>query len=410
MMTMTRTACRRPWRVALALALVLFPATRTAAQGPPVDADPTTFAFRLGPLLLTPGLRINELGVDTNVFQDDVNPKRDYVVAVSPDLTVFLRMRFLRFTMFTAAEFRHYVKYESERSVGQQLRARLDFLLSRLKPYVSAARVNSFDRPTKEIDARAEHLMPEYAGGVYFELSPQSNLYVDVTRSAIEYRNGEQFQGVALDRSLNHVTYRYSGGLTSAVTPLTSFTVSGNYEDSQFDWEPLRDTTSRGGTVQLRFGPEAVMRGELTVGYRDFRPVDPEVVPYQGVIASGRLGLPVLDRGSLNFTGSRDVQYSFDAQESYYLDSQVTVAYNHRVVGPFDLQVSGGYGEMNYGNRLGRLPKAERVETYAGGVGYNLKDQSRLGFDYEYQKRHSDQQETRGYVRRRVFGSWSYRF
>jgi hypothetical protein len=397
-------------RAALAVAVLVTAAGSARAQGAPSDADPTAFAFRLGPVLLTPGLQINELGVDTNVFNDEFNAKRDFVFAASPDLNVFFRLRFVRFTMTTAADFRYYAKYKTERSVGQQLRGRVDFLLSRLKPYVSGERANSFARPNKEIDTRAEHLTPTIASGVYYELSPQSNIYVDVTRTGVQYRNGETFSGVALNTALNHVTYQYSGGLTTAVTPLTTLTVSGNYEESTFDFEPIRNTTSRGANAQWQFGTDAVLRGNVVVGYRDFRPVDPEVTPYKGVTANTNVAIPVLDRGSLQLGLTRDVQYSFDQAQSYFVDTAVKSTYTHRVVGPFDLQVVAALERLDYSSRLGLAPKLERLSTYAGGVGYNLKDQSRFGLSYEYERRHSNHEDVRGYVRRRIFTSWTYRF
>jgi Putative beta-barrel porin 2 len=412
----------RRWRIGVAAGvaaawLMLAPTSARAqgsAGGPgaPLDADPTQFAFRLGPVLLTPGLQVDELGVDNNVFRESVDPKQDWVVAASPDLNVYVRMRFIRFTMFTAANFRYYFEYESERSVGQQLRGRLDFLLSRLKPYVSASRTNSFDRPNKEIDARAEHLMPQLAGGFYFEWSPTTNFYVDVTRDEMQYRSGETFDGVNLDEALDSRTYRYSGGLVTSVTPLTTISVSGNYEETEFRYDPLRNTTSRGGQVGFTFGPEAVMRGSLTLGYRDFRPVDPTVEPYQGITANGNISIPVRDLGTLALMVFRDTQYSFDEAQAYYVDTTGQLTYTQRVFGPFDLQVQGSYGELDYGRTADQAPKTERLYTYGGGVGYNLQDRSRFGLNIEWLERETSlpSDTDRNYTNRRLFGSWTYRF
>lgn len=394
----------------MTVAVGLLVARAAQAQGPPPDVDPTTFAFRAGPVLFTPGLRIQELGVDDNVFQDPANPKRDYVVAFAPDLNVFTRTRFARVNLTSAADFRYYTKYESERSVGRQARARVDFLLSRIKPYVAAGLFNSFDRPNREIDARAEHLMADRTGGVYFEWSPQTHFFVDATQSKVDYRRGEVFRGVALDEALNMVTDTYSGGMVTAMTPLTMLTLRAGYGETRFRLKPIRNSFSRTASVRVFFGPEAVLRGEVDVGYKDFRTHEPRVQPYRGFVTTLRITAPVRDRGSFVLTGTRDVQFSYDEGQAYFVASDATATYTQRVFRALDVQAVAGRAWDDYGHREGLEPMAERIETYSGGVGYNLRDQSRLGVNYEYQRRVSTGEAGRAYIRRRVFTSWTYSF
>ena len=404
--TRTLTALVAP---AIAAVVLLAGGTDARAQGVS-NADPTTFAFRLGPLLLTPGLQITEIGADNNVFNEAVDPKQDYVIAAAPDLTGFMRLRFMRISFATGAEFTYFREYTSERSVGQQMSGRIDFLLGRLQPFVNASRANSFARPNKEVDARAEHLSPLLQAGVSYELSPTSNVFAGASRSQVQYRAGETFANVALDQALNHRTDVYDVGLFSSVTPLTSIRVTASYQEEIFDFEPERNSTSRVGTVQLQFGPDAIFRGNFSLGFRDFKTKDPEVRPYQGLIATGTVTIPVLDRGSLLTLVQRDVQTSFDKNESYFVNSEVSLTYTHRVLGPFDLQVTGAYGTLGYGKREGRVPKKETMQSFGGGLGYNLRDQSRLGLNYEQVDRRSNVESDRAYAKNRVYGSWTYRF
>jgi hypothetical protein len=96
--------------------------TVALAQGPLTegfgDAEPATFAFRLGPILATPGLTVREIGVDTNVFDEPVDPKRDYMATVSPDLQLFARLGLLRVTATSAADFTYYREYAEERAIS----------------------------------------------------------------------------------------------------------------------------------------------------------------------------------------------------------------------------------------------------------------------------------------------------
>lgn len=400
-----------PRLVPLVAAVSCLLAARSAfAQGPPPDIDPTTFAFRAGPVLFTPGLRIPELGVDDNVFQDAANPKRDYVVALSPDINVFTRTRFARINLSSAAAFRYYTTYASERSVGREMRARVDFLLSRLKPYAGAARLNNFERPNHEIDLRAERLTADRTAGLYFEWSPQTHFFVDATRSEVQYRRGEVFRGVALDEALNQATDSFSGGMVTGLTPLTTVAVRAGYGETRFRFAPARNSFSRTAGLRVMFAPEAALRGDLDLGYKDFRTHEPRVQPYRGLVAALRVTVPVRDWGSLAVNGSRDVQYSYDEGQAYFVASDITTTYTQRIFRGFDVQLVAGRAWLEYGRREGLESMADRVETYSGGVGYNLRDQSRLGVNYEYQRRVSTSEAGRAYLRRRLFTSWTYSF
>src|SRR4051794_20246676 len=54
--------------------------------------EPTAGTLRLGPARIAPGVVVREAGWDSNIFNEPVDPKEDYVIAVAPDASAFMRL------------------------------------------------------------------------------------------------------------------------------------------------------------------------------------------------------------------------------------------------------------------------------------------------------------------------------
>ncbi len=415
---MTVTPSPTRWRVAAVLllsgALLVAPSV-VLAQGPLTDgfgdSESTTFAFRIGPLLVTPGLTVREIGVDTNVFDEPVDPKRDFTATVSPDLRFFMRVGLIRFTASSAADFTYYREYADERGISRQLRARTDLLLGRVQPWVAAAFVQTRDRPNAELDRRARRHGLEYSGGLNLEISPRSSVFIATARTETKFREFEVFQGVDLATALNRESEIIDGGLRTSLTPFTTLTLRGGVQRDRFVHAPLRNSDSTVVSAQLDIAPDAIIRGRARIGYREFDPVDPSMEGHRGVVGLLSVGFSALGAARFDVAGTRDVEYSFEESDGYFVQTGLAFTYTQRLGGPWDVQGRAGRSWLDY--RLSaRSPDArnEHVDTYAAGVGYNLQDRSRIGLSYEYAERSAPTRADRRYDRRRIFGSWTYEF
>jgi len=200
----------------------------------------------------------------------------------------------------------------------------------------------------------------------------------------------------------------YSGGVRTDLTPLTALTVSAGVREDTFRFLPLRNADTRIATAALKLDAAAVVTGVVTAGFNDFKAVDPRVRPFRGLVGSVALAYPLLEVGRLDLVATRRLEYSFDAAEAYYLENAISLAYNHRLVGPFDAQVRGGRASFDYGNREGSPPHTDTLDTVETGVGYNLRNRTRVSFNYEYARRRSPALADRNYNRRRVFLAWTF--
>lgn len=371
------------------------------------ETEPTAGVLSFGPLKVVPGLIIREIGWDSNVFDEpeSASPKKAYVAAIQPDVSMFTRLRFLKVSAYAGSELTYYKKFESERSVGHAVRGRVDLLFSRMRPFIAGGQTKTRARPNGEIDVRADRKDEEFSGGFAFDLSPHSLLYAAAARTRNSFEDAFQ-EGVNLGESLTRHGNDYSAGLRTDITPLLALTIFGGYREDLFSAVPLRNSESRYGTAQFRFSPEAIINGTASFTYRDMSPVDPSIRPFRGLLGSVALSYAVLEAGRLNLGLTRNLEYSFDTTEAYYLDNTALMAYTHRIVGAIDAQAKGSRSYFDYSARDNVTAHQDTFDTVAGSVGYNLRNRTRVALNYEYSRRRSLELAVRNYERRRVFLSW----
>jgi hypothetical protein len=375
------------------------------------DTEPTTGVLSMGPVKVAPGIVIREAGWDSNVFDETEaeGPKSDFVLAAVPDVAMFSRLRFFKVSAYAGSELTYYHNYQSEQSIGHAVRGRVDLLLSRVRPFFGAGQTKTRTRPNGEITARANRKEEEISGGVAFELGANSSMYGATIRTKSSFKDAFE-ENLDLGQSLTREGLEYSAGVRTDLTPLAALTVSAGKRHDTFRFLPLRNANSNVAQATLKIDAAAVVTGAVMVGYTDFNAVDPRVKPFRGLTGSAALAYSLLEVGRLGLVAARRQEYSFDAAEAYYLENSITLAYNHRLFGAVDAQVSGSRAFFEYGFREGSPPHTDTLDTVESGVGYNLRNRTRVSFNYEHARRRSPALADRNYHRRRVYLSWAYAF
>lgn len=373
------------------------------------ETEPTAGVLSLGPVKLAPGLTIREIGWDSNVFNEPESPKEDYLIAMQPDLSVFSRLRFVKVSAYAGAELSYFQTYTSEDSVGHQLRGRVDLLLGRLRPFVAGGETKTRERANAEIDVRANRVSDELSGGIAFELSAHSLVYAATARTSNAFEDAFE-DGVNVAETMTRDGYDYSAGLRTDITPLLSLTVFGGYHEDRFTSVPERNSESYYSTAQLGFSPEGVINGAASLTYRAMTPVDPAVRAFKGILGTAALGYSFLEVGRFGLGLSRNIEYSFDTAEAYFIENSVSLSYTHRIVGMVDVQARAARSLFNYDASETVPPHEDTVDTVAGSLGYNLRNRTRVALNYEYSRRRSPVSADRNYERRRVYLSWLVAF
>ena len=111
---------------------------------------------------------------------------------------------------------------------------------------------------------------------------------------------------------------------------------------------------------------------------------------YTGPVASADLGY-VLRATRLTARVERDVTYSFEALEPYYLLTDLGFTITQRLTSRWDVVGRTARQVLDY-QAVGALTAPERTDRgrqLGGGVGYHVNEIMRLGLDTEYVSRRS---------------------
>src|SRR3954465_4857098 len=118
-----------------------------------VDEIRKNARMHVGPLYISPALLLKEAGIDSNVFNQAVDPKSDFTMTVTPqaDIAITFARRAL-LTTTVGSDLVYYQKYASERSVDPAVSVRGEAYAHRLTLFVEDSYLNTRERPNFEVD------------------------------------------------------------------------------------------------------------------------------------------------------------------------------------------------------------------------------------------------------------------
>lgn len=382
---------------------------QTTGTTDPLEAMP----IRFGQLGLSPTLAITNLGIDDNIFNDAADPKRDFTMTVTPRLQARVRTGKVLLSGTVATGLVYYQRYDDERSIDYATDGRVDVDLGWFQPYALASLLDTRERLNVELDERAPRTQTAVAVGTRLLLSPKTGIVFDFRQAGLDFAEGTTFDGVPLSQSLNSTTKTIETGLEFYLTPLTTFSVVASRQTDRFDQSPEKNADTLRILPSIRMEAPAIIRGSLAVGYRRFSAIDPETPDYSGLVVQGSLTHTFAEKTNVDLLLSRDVQYSFEESEPYYLTTGFRVVLTQQLGESFDVRAMVGRDRLEYREEAtSGVPndtRIDRASVLGAGVSYRFQANLRTGVDVEFGKRTSEV-PNRQYERTRVFASMTYGF
>jgi hypothetical protein len=375
--------------LSLAILLLVLCASATSAQtGSQPEARPRV---RLGPVGLTPGIGLTDLGVDTNVFNEPSNPKRDFTATVTPALDASIHLGRARVAARTRLDLVYFARYAGERSANTRNGVTVDAPLRRLRPYASADWISVRERPGFEIDERSKRREYRLTAGAEIRLGAATSATIDTSRRAIGFDAAEIFDGSYLFEVLNRTQSAVSIGIHRRVTPLTKVTLAVDAERSRFTHSPERDTNSVRVLPRVELAPSALVSGSVALGMRRMQPLSTVTPEFNGLVGATDVSYTLLGMTRVSFHLARDIDYSYDRAWPYYVSTGTAVALRQRIAGPWDVHVSGGRQGLRYVPRRDVFTaRLDHVVTLGGGTSYRLGPTTRVVFNVENVRRESE--------------------
>jgi len=390
--------------VPLLLALSALP---VAAQ----TSDPDAATVRIGPVGITPSLRLRDVGRDENVFNEHENPKSDFTLTVVPRAEVTVHPRGVRLSFTTGTEYVYYRTYASERSTNNSASLRADFELARFTPYLLVSGATTSERLNSEVDVRERHNQRLYGGGLAVKVGTRVTLGSSLQTTRLRYDEGATFRGEDLSRSFDSDIDSVDGSASVQLTPFTRLTMTVSREQQRFTQAVERDADSIRVTPTFAFSADAVLNGSVSIGYRRFLGKSSVLPQYSGVVSTVNVGTTLFSRHRVEAIFNRDLRYSYERLTPYYLTTGGTATVTTELVGPFDLRLSGSRQLLAY-HGLTVLPDEQpgddTVTGYSAGLWYRLREHLKIGITADRSSRDSDFSREREYRNRRIFASMTW--
>jgi hypothetical protein len=358
--------------------------------------DPAASArFRLGPVGFTPVIELRNIGVDSNVFNESAadEPQSDFTATFAPGVRSWLRVGRARLSVEQQVDLVYFHKFNNQRSANSHGVYRLEVPLARVTPYVSSALLYTRDRPGFEIDARARRSEGTLTAGADLQVGSRLTTGIAVRRGRHEYSAHETFQGAYLRELLNRDVESVELAVRHKATPLTTLVLLGETRRERFHESPVRDVDSVRITPGVEFDPFAIVSGRGFVGFRrmDFR--SPDVPDFSGLVASGDLTYRLLGATRVNLNALRDISYSYQVDEPYYVQTGATLSVTQVVRAGWDVIGRVGRQRLAYERRVGAVVTGNRLDgvwRVGGGAGYRFSQGLRIGVNVDSYRRRSD--------------------
>jgi hypothetical protein len=398
----------------LGLAAALFAgaaglANAQTMQAETVTPEPVREPIRLGSVNVYPSLSLRDVGVDSNIYNAAGGRREDFTYTVAPRVMTELPIGDARLVGTGGLGFVFFRTSKDQESVNSSASGLFDVREGRVRPSLQAGYSRSRQR-RGDIDVRALTVATNGRAGVDVTVSGVTSLTAWVVREKTEYASGEMFFGQDLGDQLDRKSTTFAAGARLDLTPFTSVVTAAELEQVRFTVARTRDADSYKFLPTVRFAEGAIVTGSAFAGLRDFRPLSGAMPSFRGFVAGGDIRFTIAQVSRFELRGNRDIVYSYDNFQPYYMDSGGQVTLAQRVIGPVEAIALAGRRRFRY-QTLRNVVMPGRIETmslWGGGIGVRVDDHMRLTFTLDRERRVSTQSAQRQFERIRAFASLEY--
>jgi hypothetical protein len=270
---------------------------------------------------------------------------------------------------------------------------------------------------------RARHVDDMLTAGVEVAVTPEMTVKIAGHRQSTRYEDAAEYDNTSLQRTLNRDTDALEIKTRYRLTPLTSLAVRYDNLRDRFPMSPGRNSDSFKVMPGVEFKPLALISGSAYVGYRAFTPLDPKVLPdFKGLVAQLGLSYTLLGATTFGVSYNRDLTYSYDALQPFFIDNSVGASMRRALGRRFDALVSADRHAYQYQDLLtsrtttvagGPQFDPTRIDTtwnYAANIGYRVGREGRVAAGVSYWQRDSTTRVFRGYDNLRVGTTMTFGF
>jgi hypothetical protein len=250
--------------------------------------------------------------------------------------------------------------------------------------------VNTSERPGYEIDTRARRFEGDLRVGAIVPVGSVTSFEVARRQFRVAFAEDAVHEGESLKQTLDRKLDAWEMHWRQAFTVLTTWVVNATREQERFEFEPYRNSNSLRLESGFDLNLHALVRGAALVGYR--RLVGAEggtLAEFSGVTANVDVAYTAPTQTRLQAMVKRDLHYSFEIEQPYYVQTGWDFTGTQRLIGQWDVQLTAGRDWLGYRSLDPTDSRRDRIDRFGGGIGYDAGDDLRIGFNLLWQTRRS---------------------
>jgi hypothetical protein len=381
------------------------PSRAQEAGAAPLVPDPARgqWVFRIGPGYFTPTLRIDSLGVDTNVFYTASDRRTDFIAQGGPGLEMVVPLHGpLKLRGDGTVGYVYFARTASQRRLTGSGMGRLAYEGLRLTTGAQASYVRSYGRLGFEVDRRVAQTQRQAQVDLRYRIGGRFAIGGRASAARNDVDDNQAFFGSDLRRNLTRDVYDGAANVSYALTPKTSVVVEGGHEADRFVLDDTRDADSDrlgGGFVVVS---NTFLSGHVMAGARFIRvlrlPHSDRVTPFANADLVYHFG----PRTLLGAAYSREVTFSAFSVAAGDLPTVTTetavVRIEKGLWGHLDIRVHAGITQLKSDAPVlidtpteGALSvrRNDRAREAGADLGYAFWSRLRIGFAATYTERRS---------------------
>ncbi len=341
-------------------------------------------------LVVTPGLALRRIGLDTNALNSSGEVTDDFTASGGPSVDALVDLGRLRVRTGGSLDFVYFRRYSGERGLDRAAGVSVEVEpVAPVTVFGGWGYKNTRERYSTEVDARPRRFEETRDAGV--RVRPTQRLSTELAASewTNELANSSVYEGVDLRETLNERTRAGTATVRFVLTPLSELFVEGRAARHDFKLSPERDADEAALSVGIAFRPSALVSGEVRAGYMRYLVWDPSAADFRGGIGSADAQVRLNERTILGVRAGRGAGNSFRYQSPYAVVDSFGGSLRRLLFSRFDVFLDGSH--QIYRHRAfaaaGDLPERETTHQYTAQLGVQVPGGARLAFDVTYGQR-----------------------
>jgi hypothetical protein len=333
---------------------------------------------------IAPGLRLNNLGYNTNIYSYEYLETPDWTAHIRLDLDVaaIFKDRII-IQVKESPSYALYKDNDRERAFNNILQLTAYTWVGRFNIKYQLEKPYLYQQANPETGQRVRRWETHHTFSVDYGNQRRFFINVYARKRSVTYEDDPYMGSYNLNALFARTEYWGGVSINKVIFTQTRVTFGFDYYDNRYRYIPLRDGTGGQVSLAVRFPAGSRITGVLRYGLRFIRPNSSLYKDFVKPFGSGLLSIRLMDRISLNVNYRLDNRYSFAGADLYYDSQSIGGGFTFAFTPRLRFRSSINTGWRLYKSILSQdQTRRDTFNTYRVALVTRISDKGETGVEY----------------------------